>query len=113
MRLVAAAILVTALLPASTLAAQTASAGRPVDGTVLPDTTYRVVVDTVTDPTHMNVTLQSGRVDLVGKIATLTAGRPNMSFANVHAGDTLMLSTAHGTVLVFKDYGVVSPSPTP
>lgn len=115
MKVVAAALLAVLAPPALACAAQTATAGRMIDAsTQLPDTTYRVVVDRVSDPTHIDVTFQSGRVDLVGTQGILTAGRPNMSFVNVHPGDTLMLSTAHGAVLVFKDYGVVAaPTSSP
>lgn len=113
MKVVACAILVLVALPVL-VAAQTAAAGRTIDATTqLPDTTYRVVVDQVTDPTHILVTFVSG--DQNGNSATLTAGRPNMTFNAVHARDTLMLSTSKGTVLVFKDYGVqpASPAATP
>lgn len=112
MRVVATAILGALALPAFACAAQTASAGRIIDtATQLPDTTYRVVVKSVNDQTHMVVIFADGRE------GTLTAGRPNMVFASIHPGDTVMLSTARGTVLVFKDYGAqpapASPTATP
>jgi hypothetical protein len=108
MKLVALAFLAAIAAPALA-SAQTASIGRTIDAaTQLPDTTYRVVVDRVTDATHIAVTFPDGQHTV------LTAGRPNMTFASVHSGDTLMLSTSKGTVLVYKDYGVVAaPASTP
>lgn len=99
--LMSIAIVALFALPAAVGAAQTASAGMTINAATLPDTTYRVVVDQVADATHIQVTLQNG------VRTTLTAGRPAMTFVSVHPGDTLMLSTSKGTVLVFKDYGVV------
>ncbi|HEY9085922.1 MAG TPA: hypothetical protein VIN40_08335 [Candidatus Tyrphobacter sp.] len=93
-------------LPLAAAAAQTANAGPTISAATLPDTTYRVVVDQVADATHIEVTMQNG------VHTTLTAGRPTITFSAVHPGDTLMLSTSKGTVLVFKDYGVV-PAVTP
>jgi hypothetical protein len=83
------------------IAAAAQSAGPTINAAALPDTTYRVVVVQVDDATHVQVTMQNGAH------TTLTAGRPAMTFTSVHPGDTLMLSTSKGTVLVFKDYGVV------
>ena len=70
------------------IAAAAQSAGPTINAAALPDTTVQV-------------TMQNGAH------TTLTAGRPAMTFTSVHPGDTLMLSTSKGTVLVFKDYGVV------
>lgn len=101
--------IVAALAATAVAVAQTASAGRFINAaTQLPDTTYRVVVDQVTDATHIMVTFTNG------ERTVLTAGRPNMSFAAVHPGDSLMLSTSSGTVLVFKDFGpAAAPASTP
>lgn len=113
MKVVAFALLGALAVPVA-VAAQTAPGGRLIDATTqLPDTTYRVVVDSVTDATHILVTFQSGGQN--GNQATLVAGRPNMTFRNVHPNDTLMLSTSKGAVLVYKDYGAqpASPAATP
>ena len=91
------------LLLTGNAAAQTPSAGPTLDPSMLPDTTYRVVVNRVIDSTHIAVTLSTGVRTL------LTAGRPNMDFSHIRPGDSVMLSTEKGTVLVFKDLG---PAPT-
>ncbi len=99
--------IVAALALPAVATAQT-SVGPVINAATLPDTTYRVVVDQVQDATHVQVRMQNG-VHTV-----LTAGRAWVTFTRVHPGDTLMLSTSKGTVLVFKDYGVVpDPTPTP
>ncbi len=106
MKTVALAVLGVLALTAGASAAQTATAGRTINAaTQLPDTTYSVVVNQVQDATHIFVTFSNG------ERAVLTAGRPNMTFASIHAGDTVMLSTSKGTVLVFKDFGPRSASP--
>ncbi|MHB8703770.1 MAG: hypothetical protein ACYC8W_06475 [Candidatus Tyrphobacter sp.] len=108
MRLVAIVIAWALALPVAAAASQTATAGRTLNATTqIPDTTYRVIVSQVQDATHILVRFQDG------DRAVLAAGRPTMTFAAVHPGDTLMLSTEKGAVLVFKDYGVQSdPAPT-
>ena len=106
MKVVACVLLWGAVLLPAAAAAQSASGGRTIDAaTQLPDTTYTVTVDRVQDPTHIMVTFVNG------EHAVLTAGRPNMSFASIHAGDSVMLSTSKGTVLVFKDLGAQRPAP--
>lgn len=96
------------LLLTGNAAAQTSppAAGPTLDPSMLPDTTYRVVVDRVIDSKHIAVTLSTGVRTL------LTAGRPNMDFSHIHPGDSVMLSTEKGTVLVFKDFGP-APAATP
>ncbi len=102
MRLVAIVISLAFALPSAAAASQTAAAGRMINAaTQLPDTTYQVVVNQVQDATHILVRFQSGAQS--GAETVLTAGRPTMTFTTVHPGDTLMLSTEKGTVLVFKD----------
>jgi hypothetical protein len=107
MKLALLAILAAIAAPALALADPTA--GRTIDAaTQLPDTTYRVVVQQVPDAIHIVVAFPNGEQ------TTLTAGRPNMTFAAVHPGDSLMLSTSRGTVLVYKDYGAApAPASTP
>lgn len=106
MKVVASALLLAAALPLAVSAAQTASVGRTLDAaTQLPDTTYRVTVDQVQDTTHILVTFSNG------DRTVLTAGRANMTFASIRAGDSVMLSTSKGTVLVFKDLGSQPAAP--
>ncbi len=106
MKVVGSALLLAVALPLAVSAAQTASAGRMLDAaTQLPDTTYRVTIDQVQDPTHIIVSFSNG------ERAVLSAGRPNMTFAAMHVGDSVMLSTSKGTVLVFKDLGAQTDAP--
>ncbi len=106
MRLVAIIIAWALALPVAAAASQTATAGRLLNAaTQLPDTTYQVVVNQVQDATHILVKFQNGDQ------AVLTAGRPTMTFTTVHPGDTLMLSTEKGTVLVFKDVTAAQMAP--
>lgn len=104
MKLVTSVLLAALALPIAASAHGTTTARATIDATQLPDTTYRVVVYQVPDTKHIEVTMQNGA------LTTLTAGRPAMDFSSVHQGDTLMLSTYKGTVLVFKDFG---PAPKP
>lgn len=75
----------------------------PIAASAIPDGTYNVVVTSVVDAAHINVTLQDGDT------TTLAAGHPTVDFTKVKPNDTLKLSLGKGAVLV---YIIVTP-PSP
>lgn len=84
---VAAAILA---IPSVALAAQ-------IDATLIPDGTYTVKIEKVIDNKHIQAAMDNGSE------ATLSAGRDNVDFGKVKAGDTVKLSLIQGKVMVYLD----------
>lgn len=70
-----------------------------IAASLIPDGTYTVKVEKVVDSKHLVVLMDNGAE------TTLEAGRPNVDFGKVSAGDSLKLSTGTGKVLVFADLG--------
>ncbi len=68
-----------------------------IDATLIPDGTYTVKVDKVVDAKHIFVSMDNGSQ------TTMAAGRPNVDFSKVNAGDSLKMSTLKGTVLFYVD----------
>jgi hypothetical protein len=82
---------VLALVAAMPLVASAAT----IAASQIPDGTYHVVVTSVIDATHINVTLDDGDT------TTLAAGRATVNFTKVKPNDALKLSLGKGAVLVY------------
>lgn len=83
----AAALLAAAVAPLSALATT-------VDASMIPDGTYTVKVEKVSDPSHLVVMMQNG-------VETTLAAAGSRTFTAVKANDTLKVSIIKGRVPVF------------
>lgn len=86
-----AALLVALAAPSVALAANT------IDSSLIPDGTYTVKVDKVSDAKHIQVTMDNGASTV------LSAGRDSVDFGKIHAGDSVKLSLIKGNVMVYLD----------
>lgn len=86
-----AVLLVALAAPGAALAANT------IDASLIPDGTYTVKVEKVTDSKHMQVTMDNGAETILG------AGRDTVDFSKIHVGDSVKLSLIKGNVMVYLD----------
>ena len=86
-----AVLLVALAAPGAALAANT------IDASLIPDGTYTVKVDKVSDSKHIQVTMDNGAATV------LAAGRDSVDFGKVKAGDSVKLSLIKGNVMVYLD----------
>jgi len=78
------------------VAAPTAAMAATVDPSLLPDTTYKGVVEKVVDNKHILVKLENGME------ALLTTERSNIAFDKCKPNDQIMMSLIKGLVVVYK-----------
>lgn len=86
-----AVLLVALAAPGAALAANT------IDASLIPDGTYTVKVEKVSDNKHIEVTMDNG-ADTV-----LAAGRDSVDFSKLKVGDSVKLSLIKGNVMVYLD----------
>ncbi|MFN2449178.1 MAG: hypothetical protein ABR508_05205 [Candidatus Baltobacteraceae bacterium] len=84
-----AALLTTLAAPAAVLAAT-------VDPSLIPDGTYKGVVEKVVDTKHILVKMENGME------AQLTTDRSHVVFDKCKANDSIMMSLIKGYVAVYK-----------
>lgn len=74
-----------------------ALAANSIDASLIPDGTYTVKVEKVTDSKHIQVTMDNGAETV------LAAGRDSVDFGKIKAGDSVKLSLIKGNVMVYLD----------
>ncbi len=86
-------VLASVLFAAAILAPMVASAA-PIDATLIPDGTYVVKVERVSDAQHITVMMQNG-------VETTLTSKDGVNFGRVKPNDTIKVSLIKGMVPVF------------
>jgi hypothetical protein len=83
------------LVLAAAIAAPVSAFANTVDASLVPDGTYVVKVEKVTDAQHMTVRMDNG-------IETTLAAKGSVDFLKVKTNDTVQISVVQGKVPVYK-----------